>query len=286
MVNLGQRYQLMSLMLSCTSAISEAIGFKSLVYKDESVQFITAYPSTVLVEPNEVAVYQAIVGNSLVFTSDMSTAGDISTLSDSLAGFLVDTGQGFIQGMSFGDGGTKLYICWSNLTVRQYTLVTPYVIPSTPPLEKTYTVQNPSTINELGGISFNDDGTKAYIIVDTGSKFANEHALSTAWDISTASRTGLGLPWEGAGCRGWAWADAGSYAVSLLGSVTSSFRTFKMEPAYDETGYVPESLHTLAGTAYGVSISIVGSTVYASEAVSNNPASTAGYYIKQYEIEN
>jgi len=113
----------------------------------------------------------------------LSTAWDISTASYS-QNFSVSAQEAFPSGMFFKPDGAKMYVVGrSGDDVNEYDLSTAWDI-STASYSQNFSVSAQDTNPE--GLSFKADGTKMYIIGDTGDD-VNEYNLSTAWDISTAS---------------------------------------------------------------------------------------------------
>jgi len=88
------------------------------------------------------------------------------------------------NGVFFKPDGTKMYIVGSiGDAVYQYSLSSAWDI-TTASYVQTFSVAAQDTAP--AGVFFKDDGTKMYIVGDTGND-VNEYSLSSAWDISTAS---------------------------------------------------------------------------------------------------
>lgn len=93
-------------------------------------------------------------------------------------------------GMHLSPDGTRLYILGtSNNRVVEYTLGTPWQI-STAGSATTFSVASQTTTSV--GLEFNTDGTKMFVASNTD-KTVYEYALSSAWDISTASYNNVTL---------------------------------------------------------------------------------------------
>ena len=161
--------------------------------------------------------------NDGVTEYDLSTAWDVSTASYSQVFSTASQTVG-PQGMAFGSGGTKMYIVQSNGTTYQYTLSTAWDVSSAsydsisvtlsgdsgayglyvhPDGTNIYAAQSQSGRArvyqyDLGGIYigsqesapngifFDPTGELMYIVGANGDEI-NQYALSTAWDITTAS---------------------------------------------------------------------------------------------------
>lgn len=120
---------------------------------------------------------------------DLSTAWDIYTATYNQAmGGSMETTTGTYEnnpsGMAFKSDGTKLYVVGTGLDrVNEYTLSTAWDI-STKSYSANFSVS--SQESAVQDITFNDDGTKMYIIGSGGDE-VNEYSLSTAWDVTSAS---------------------------------------------------------------------------------------------------
>ena len=117
----------------------------------------------------------------------LSSAWDISTASY-VQVFGVATSETNPEGLFFKPDGTKMYIIGSGAdSVFSFTLSTPWNISTSTldlPTENYFSVAAQETTPV--GIFFKDDGTKMYVLGDSGND-VNEYTLSTPWDISTSS---------------------------------------------------------------------------------------------------
>jgi hypothetical protein len=85
----------------------------------------------------------------------------------------------------FSTDGTKMYLLsWTNETIYQYTLGTPYDPATLSYDSKSLTVTSQIT-QQPRGILFNSDGTRFYIMSDYF-RDTYQYNVSTPWDISTA----------------------------------------------------------------------------------------------------
>jgi hypothetical protein len=88
------------------------------------------------------------------------------------------------HGLAFNDDGTKMFVC--GLTgddVNEYSLSTAFDV-STASFTDSFSVSSQET--SPTGITFNNDGTKMFVIGTSGDD-VNEYTLSTGFDVSTAS---------------------------------------------------------------------------------------------------
>lgn len=125
-----------------------------------------------------------IVGDGVFVYEYAISAWDISTAS--MNNIFGAAEPGLISGIAFKNDGTRMYLSsFNDDTIYEYELPTAWDISTV-----NY-VQNLSVAAQdadVTGLTFNDDGTKMYV-VGTGDKDVNEYALSTAWNISTATYT-------------------------------------------------------------------------------------------------
>lgn len=123
-----------------------------------------------------------------VYEYDLSTPWDIYTASyyQLFNGMLTTSSvyENTPTGMAFKPDGTKIYIVGQSTDrVHEYGLSTAWDI-TTMSWSAQFTILGYDSIVE--DITFNDDGTKMYII-GRGSDEINEFHLGTAWDITSAS---------------------------------------------------------------------------------------------------
>jgi glutamine cyclotransferase len=114
---------------------------------------------------------------------DLSTGFDVSTASF-VDSFSVAAQESFPEDIAFNTNGTKMFIVGSGGDyVNEYTLSTGFDV-STATFVDSFSVSSQETVPT--GIAFNTDGTKMFITGDTGDD-VNEYALSTGFDVSTAT---------------------------------------------------------------------------------------------------
>jgi len=148
-----------------------------------SVSAQESQPQDIFFKPDGTKMY--IVGDNgdEVNEYNLSAAWDSSTISASSV-FSVSSQDSNPRGIHFKPDGTKMYIVGANdLDINEYSLSTAWDITSA-----SY-VQNFSvSAQEINpnAVFFKPDGTKMYVIGSSGDVI-DEYALSTAWDISTAS---------------------------------------------------------------------------------------------------
>jgi len=124
-------------------------------------------------------------GNSnTAYEYTLSAGFDISTATYSQA-FSVASQDTYCQGIAFNATGTKMFIVGSvGDSVYQYTLSAGFDLSTASYDSVSFSVASQDT--SPSDIVFNTDGTKMFIVGDTGDDI-NEYALSTGFDVSTAS---------------------------------------------------------------------------------------------------
>ncbi len=88
-------------------------------------------------------------------------------------------------GVAFNSDGSKMYIVgYTNKTVFQYTLSTPWNVSTATydSISKNVSSQDDAPLD----VAFNSDGSKMYI-VGSGNKTVFQYTLSTPWNVSTAT---------------------------------------------------------------------------------------------------
>ena len=113
----------------------------------------------------------------------LTTGFDISTASYS-QNFSVSGQEANPKDLAFNTNGTKMFVVgYTGQDVNEYTLSTGFDV-STASFVDSFSVASQET--EPQGIAFNNDGTKMFIVGIDGIE-VNEYALSTGFDVSTAS---------------------------------------------------------------------------------------------------
>ena len=166
---------------------SNAVGYQLSSASFDSVTFSFASQNTVprgfAFNSDGTKMYQAAYSGT-IYQYTLSTGYDLSTASYSIsASFTAQSTS--IASFAFSSDGAKLYILsYANDTVYQYSLSTAYDITSASYDSVSFSVSGQES--DPYGMTWNSDGTKMYVI-GTNGQDVNEYALSTAYDISTAS---------------------------------------------------------------------------------------------------
>jgi DNA-binding beta-propeller fold protein YncE len=140
-------------------------------------------PEGLFFKPDGTKMYVVGTSNQNVNEYDLSTAWDISTASLTST-FSVSAQDGDPVSLFFKPDGTKMYFAGrGGDDVNEYNLSTAWDISTASYLQNFY-VGDRDTIPY--GLFFKPDGTKMYIAGDQDNAIL-EYALSTAWNITTAS---------------------------------------------------------------------------------------------------
>jgi sugar lactone lactonase YvrE len=141
-------------------------------------------PNALFLKPDGTKMYIVGTANDRVYQYTLSTAWRVSTASYDGVNDLVSSQENTPSGLFFKPDGTKMYIVGTaNDRVYQYTLSTAWSINTA-----TYDSVSSITVSDTTptGLFFKPDGTKMYT-VGSGSDVVRQFALSTAWNVSTAT---------------------------------------------------------------------------------------------------
>jgi len=147
-----------------------------------SVSAQESFPTNIFFKPDGTKMYIVGITGDDVNEYDLSTAWDVSTASY-LRNFSVASQETNPNGIFFKPDGTKMYIVGAiGRDVNEYNLSTAWNV-STASYSQLFSIS--AQVSEPQGIFFKPDGTKMYILDQTGSD-VYEYNLSTAWDVSTS----------------------------------------------------------------------------------------------------
>lgn len=147
------------------------------------------------INPDDNQIYITSSSTDTVYVYNLSTAGDISTATDSGTSFSVASQSTAPQGVIFKTDGSKMYIAdftnSASCAVYQYSTVDPYASWTDPDIAN---ASYDSVSLAVGGVdttpvslSFNNDGTKFYFL-GAQNKKVYQYSCSTAYDLSTATK--------------------------------------------------------------------------------------------------
>ena len=114
----------------------------------------------------------------------LTTAFDVSTATF-VGRFEVVNQDNNPSDVAFNNDGTKMFVTgFTGDNVYEYTLSTGFDLTSTVSFVDSFDVSGQET--EPGGLTFNNDGTKMFMVGEN-SKKVNEYTLTTPFDVSSAS---------------------------------------------------------------------------------------------------
>jgi len=196
-----------------------------------SVSSQSTLPQGLFFKSDGTKMYVCDGTNRDVFQYSLSTAWDVSTASyDSV--FADFGGQDTDpRGIFFKDDGTKFYLCGdAGNDVNEYSLSTAWDI-STRSFTTNFSVSSQDT--EPQGIYFKPDGTKFYI-AGANSSDIYQYALTTAWDISTASYESKSLSVSSQdGVVQDIWLNNDGTKAFVLGGANDALYQYSLSTAYD-----------------------------------------------------
>ena len=150
-----------------------------------SVSSQDASPIGLTLSNNGTKMY--VVGNSSdsIYQYTLTTVFDLSTASYDSVSFSVSSQDASPIDIAFNNDGTKMYMVGiGSDSVHQYTLTTAFDLSTASYDSVSFSVASQDT--QPYNIVFNNNGTKMYV-VGISSDSVHQYALSTAFDLSTAS---------------------------------------------------------------------------------------------------
>jgi sugar lactone lactonase YvrE len=131
-------------------------------------------------------MYMVGLINDRVNQYSLSTAFDLSTASYDSVNFSVASQDGSPLSIIFNNDGTKMYMVGvSTDTIYQYSLSTAFDLSTASYDSVSFSVASENTTPT--DITFNNDGTKLFMVGRGTSSTIYQYSLSTAYDISTTS---------------------------------------------------------------------------------------------------
>jgi len=125
--------------------------------------------------------------NDTVYQYTLSTAWNVSTALYANKSYYIGGQEGSLSDIFFKADGSKFYIIgYVSDQVHQYSLSTAWDISTASYDNLEFSVS--SQENNPRGLTFKPDGTKMFVIGQTADAI-QEYALSTAWNVSSASHT-------------------------------------------------------------------------------------------------
>jgi sugar lactone lactonase YvrE len=165
------------------------------------------------------------IGNSSVFQYSLSSGFDVGTASFTGTSFTVLGQTTNARGMAFSGDGTAMFVVEStNDSVLQYSLSSAFDVSTASFTGTSFDVSGQDV--DPQGVTFSGDGTTMFVIgLNSGSVF--QYALSSGFDVSTASFTGTSFDVSGqaASPEGMAFNGDGT-AMFVVGSSSDSVHQY------------------------------------------------------------
>lgn len=226
------------------------------------------FPQGVAFNNDGSKMYMVGYNESDVFQYTLATPYDISTASYDAVSFDVGGQETRTTGIAFNPSGSAMFIVGSSDgMVNQYTLSTPYDI-SSASFSKAY---DPSAYAAShGGIAFNNDGSKMYLIGGIGLQ-VNQFSLDVPYDITSVDHDGfLSITSYGNNPTSVTFSGNGKWLI-FSGSITDRIRMFELDIPFDVTSnttYVDDiyvwdidpSVHDVLFKPDGTKMYMVGSS--------------------------
>lgn len=194
---------------------------------------------TVWLNDDGTKAYGYLAGDTLITDIPLSTAYDLST--STWSGTLADTNSISLPSMpsvgaasfTFSSDGTKFYLLNNAETLYEWPLSSIYDL-STAGTRASLSLTDVGAVSDRGVFLFNDDGTKFFVADTAGTDAIHEYALSTAWDITSATRTDEALV-SGTAFWGMFWNNTGDkMLMGISGDINATtIQEIDLTTAYD-----------------------------------------------------
>ena len=165
--------------------------------KSVTINSVEAAPQGIKFNSDGTVIFILGTGNDGIDRWSLSTPYDIGSIIAANTTFTSIGGDP--RGFDFNNDGTKMFILdQADKQIEEYNLSTPYN-PATKTLNNTLSNTFTSSVNSHQGLAFNNDGSKMFVVKgeNSGNNADNkieEYALSSAFNISTATLTGTFTP--------------------------------------------------------------------------------------------
>jgi DNA-binding beta-propeller fold protein YncE len=204
--------------------------------------------------------------NDSVFQYNLSSPWDITSASYSGSSLSVASQDGTPFSIIFKTDGLKMYLMGSATdTIYQYSLTTAWEISTASYDSVSFSVTSQDSFPV--DVAFKGDGTKIYVLGNTGDTIF-QYALSTAWDVSTASyeSKSLSVTSQEATPISMFISPTGS-AVYVLGNSNDTVYQYDLSTAWDiSTGVYNAdqafSVGSISDNQYGLNFKSDGSKMY------------------------
>ncbi|MEE9345658.1 MAG: hypothetical protein V3U88_08630 [Methylococcales bacterium] len=241
------------------------LSTKSVVQVTKSVASEDATPNGIAFNNDGSKIYMVGSSNDSIYEYDLSTPFDLSTKSVVQVTKSVASEDNNPRGMAFNDTGSKVYVVGiENVSIYEYNLSTPFDLSTKSSVQATESVS--SEDNDPSGISFNNDGTKLYMVGAIGAKIY-EYSLTTPFDISTRllSQVTESVASEDTASAGIALNNDGS-KIYMVGSANDSIYEYDLSTPFDlstkSVVQVTKSVASEDTVPNGITFNDTGSKIY------------------------
>ena len=209
---------------------------------------IGAYAAALTFKPDGTKMYHVGTNNDRVQQYDLSTAWDVSTATYD-DNFSVQSQVLNLTDVKFNTDGTKMFVAdragTTDNTIYQYSLSTAWDITTATYANKSYDFSAVLTSDELSCFVFNNDGSAVYLTELGPDRSVFQFALSTPFDISTASYSNKSLSLSSVASNGY----IGRQYFQFTNDGTKLFLIHTFHPA----GFVGKIYEFSLTTAYDIS---------------------------------
>ena len=180
-------------------------------------------------------------GTGVIYEYALSTAFDVSSASYSSTSGNISAQTPALTGISFSPNGAKMYaVGTTNRTIYEFDLSTPWSVVSGSLSYSGNSFSIASKETAPTGVTLNPSGTKVYII-GYNSDSVHEFALSTAFDISSASFTStFSVSSQDTEPQALQFNSDGTL-MFISGSISSAIYAYNLSSAYDISSSVYNS---------------------------------------------
>ena len=197
--------------------------------------------------------------------ANVGSGYDLANASYDSVSFDISSQDGQPTGVVFNSTGTKMYVAgWVNSSIFQYSLSSAFDLSTASYDNVSFSVS--SQDSSPFGVSFNNDGTKMYVVgFSSGAVF--QYSLSSAFDLSTASYDNVSFSVSSQ--------DSSPFGVSfnldgskmyVTGNASNSVFQYSLSSAFDlsTASYdsISFSVSSQDGTPSGISFNLDGSKMY------------------------
>ncbi len=239
---------------------------------DPTVTGITAAADTVTLTLNDTLDHDDVI--LLAYTRTTGSIDDIPAASAFPDGsFSVRSQDPTPNGLAFSADGTRMFVTGNNFNaVYEYTLAAPFDVSNVTGTSDVSHVDRflvDSQESSPRGLAFSADGTKMFV-VGSSSDSVHEYALTTAFDVSTATiDSSFSVESQDSSPRGLAFSADGT-KMFVVGSSSASVHEYALTSAFDvssatiDSSFSVESQDSsprgLAFSADGTKMFVVGSS--------------------------